>query len=97
VPSFDERREPAAKKCGKLTTIMSTAAKEIIEAALKLDPRQRQQIAEEIWASLEADAPELSAAWEAELEKRAAEIDSGSVTLEPWSKVREDLFRLARE
>jgi putative addiction module component (TIGR02574 family) len=73
------------------------SAKEIIEAALKLDAGQRQQVAEEIWASLEAEGPALSAAWEAELERRAAEIESGSVTLEPWSKVRGDLFRLARE
>jgi putative addiction module component (TIGR02574 family) len=76
---------------------MSAAAKQIIDSALKLDPKQRQQIAEEIWASLEADGPELSPAWEAELEKRAAEIESGSVKLEPWSEVRENLFKLARE
>jgi len=78
-------------------TSRTLSTREIIEAALKLDAGERQQVAEEIWASLEAEAPALSAAWEAELEKRAAEIESGTVTLEPWSKVREDLFRLARE
>jgi putative addiction module component (TIGR02574 family) len=85
------------RRTARYTCSMSPATKEIVEAALKLDPKQRQEIAEELWASLEAHGPELGAAWEAELEKRAAEIESGTVKLEPWSEVRENLFRLARE
>jgi hypothetical protein len=33
----------------------------------------------------------VEAAWEQELERRAGEIDSGAVKLEPWPKLRQEL------
>jgi mRNA interferase RelE/StbE len=35
-------------------------------------------------------------AWEQELARRAKEIDSGAVKLEPWSKVRQELDDIVR-
>ena len=37
--------------------------------------------------------PTLSEPWLAEIERRSVEIDARVVTPEPWSKVRQRLFR----
>jgi putative addiction module component (TIGR02574 family) len=67
---------------------MATAAKEIVEAALKLDPKVRAEIAEEILDSLENSSyGELSPAWEKELDLRAREIEEGRVELIPAEEV----------
>jgi hypothetical protein len=72
--------------------------REILDAALKLEPAERARIAHEMIVSLD-DGPAdegVGEAWEQELAKRSAEIDSGSVELEPWSKVRQDLLDIVR-
>jgi putative addiction module component (TIGR02574 family) len=73
-------------------------AKEILDAALKLEPAERARIAHEIIVSLDDEPADegVEEAWEQELAKRAAEIDSGAVKLEPWSKVRQDLLDIVR-
>ena len=67
-------------------------AKDILDAALKLEPAERARIAHEIIVSLDDEPADegVEEAWEQELAKRAAEIDSGAVKVEPWSKVRQD-------
>jgi putative addiction module component (TIGR02574 family) len=77
---------------------MSSAAKAILEATLKLDPQERARIAHELIVSLDEGPTEdgVEAAWEQELERRAGEIDSGAVKLEPWSKVRQELDGIVR-
>lgn len=76
---------------------MSAAAKEIVEAALRLDPQVRAEVAEEILESL-ADSTygELSPAWEAELDRRAEDIDKGRVKLIPAEEVFAELEGLLR-
>jgi putative addiction module component (TIGR02574 family) len=61
--------------------IMTAAAKQIIEAALKLDPTEREQIANELLESIDdsSDA-ELSPAWEAEIQRRLRRIEAGEAT-----------------
>ncbi len=74
------------------------SAKEILEATLKLDAKERARIAHQIILSLdegEADS-DAEQAWEDELTRRADEIDSGAVKLEPWSKVRQELDDIVR-
>jgi putative addiction module component (TIGR02574 family) len=73
-------------------------AKEILDAALKLEPAERARIAHEIIVSLDDEPADegVDQAWEEELTKRAAEIDSGAVEPEPWSKVRQDLVNIVR-
>jgi putative addiction module component (TIGR02574 family) len=73
-------------------------AKDILDAALKLEPADRARIAHEIIVSLDDEPADegVDEAWEQELAKRAAEIDSGAVKLEPWSKVRQDLLDIVR-
>jgi putative addiction module component (TIGR02574 family) len=65
-----------------------SAAKEIVEAALKLDPRVRAEVAEEIIESLaDSSYGELSPASEQELDGRAKEIEEGRVELLPAEQV----------
>ena len=73
-------------------------AKDILDAALKLDPAERARIAHETIVSLDEEPADegVDEAWEQELATRAAEIDSGAVKVEPWSKVRQDLLDIAR-
>jgi putative addiction module component (TIGR02574 family) len=60
---------------------MASAAKEIIEAALKLEPVERERIAHELLESIdESSDAELSPAWEAEIERRIRKIESGEAT-----------------
>jgi len=77
---------------------VSSAAKAILEATLKLDPQERARIAHELIVSLDEGPTEdgVEAAWEQELERRAVEIDSGAVKLEPWSKLRQELDGIVR-
>ncbi len=56
---------------------MSSAAKEILEAALKLDPEQREELIEELSASL--DVSNLGEYWETEIRRRIDDVDSGRV------------------
>jgi putative addiction module component (TIGR02574 family) len=67
---------------------MLAAAKEIVEAALKLDPQVRAEVAQEIIESLEnSNYGELSPAWEEELDRRVRDIDEGRVQLVPGEQV----------
>lgn len=67
---------------------MSTAAKEIVEAALKLDPQVRAEIAQDILESLaDSSYGELSPAWEQELDRRVKEIEEGRVEMIPAEQV----------
>ncbi len=61
------------------------ATKEILEAALKLDPEQREELIEELSASL--DASNLGEYWEAEIKRRIDDVDSGRVKTVPADEV----------
>ena len=56
---------------------------EILEAeALKLAPRERAALAQRLLASLDEDA-EIEEAWVAEVERRIADVESGTVQVIP--------------
>jgi putative addiction module component (TIGR02574 family) len=56
---------------------------DILEAqALKLPPSERAHLAERLIASLDEDG-EIEEAWAAEVERRVAEIESGTVQMIP--------------
>jgi len=78
--------------------VMSSDVKAILEATLKLNPQERARIAHELIVSLDEGSTEagVEAAWEQELERRAGEIDSGAVKLEPWAKLRQELDDIVR-
>ena len=64
-------------------------AEEVLSAALELEPGDRAKVASELLASLDdAEEPDASRLWVAEIERRVREIDSGAVKLIPWPEVR---------
>ena len=58
--------------------------KEIVEAALQLPPEQREEVINDLWASLEAD---LGDEWEDEIQRRVKDVDDGRVKTIPAEEV----------
>jgi putative addiction module component (TIGR02574 family) len=65
---------------------------EILKDALALPPDARAALAGSLLDSLDTEVDEdAEAAWAAEVNWRAAELDSGAVTTIPWAEVRRRL------
>ncbi len=65
---------------------MST--KELKAAAMKLPPKKRVQLAEQLLASIDAEIQrKIDAEWAAEVEDRIDALDAGEMRSEPSSKV----------
>ena len=58
--------------------------KEIVEAALQLPPEQREEVINDLWASLDGD---LGDEWEDEIQRRAKDVDDGWVNTIPAEEV----------
>lgn len=58
---------------------------EILEAALKLDPQQRERLIDELAASL--DETDLGECWESEIKRRIADVERGTVKTVPSQEV----------
>jgi putative addiction module component (TIGR02574 family) len=68
---------------------MTKPAETVLAEALSLDLKARAEIAAELLASLDGPAdPDADAAWQAEIERRVAAIEAGTVALEPWEDVK---------
>ena len=68
---------------------MKNDSVELLREALKLPPEARAALAGSLIDSLDQEVDEgAEAAWEAEIERRLAELDSGSVKPVPWSEAR---------
>ena len=69
---------------------MSAAAKEILEAALKLPPEERERLVEELVASLPSDfaSKDIEQSWLTEISRRSDEIDAGTAEILEWSDVQ---------
>jgi hypothetical protein len=73
---------------------MSLTAEEILKHALELNEQERASVAGVLIESLHCDAePGAAEAWDRVIEKRALELESGSVQTRSWSDVRQRLFR----
>lgn len=77
--------------------LMKYDAAALLKEALTLSAKDRVALAEALLASLE-EPPEndSEAAWNVEIERRIAELDSGVVCPIPWNEVRRCLFERAR-
>jgi len=64
---------------------MSAAVKELLDAALKLEPEQREELIDGLSASL--DASDLGEYWEAEIKRRMDDVDAGRVATVPAEEV----------
>jgi len=59
---------------------MSPKSAELLKQALELSVKERADLAAQIMESLDSsDDPEVQAAWQAEIERRMADVDSGAV------------------
>ena len=73
---------------------MPKTAHDVLADALRLEPDSRAEVAAELLASLDGPAePDAEAAWDAEIERRIAAIEAGTVRLEPWSEVKRRIER----
>jgi putative addiction module component (TIGR02574 family) len=62
---------------------------ELLKAALELTSEEREQLADELWASLDGGTPaEVEQAWADEIERRVDEADAGQVKPIPGNDVR---------
>jgi len=67
---------------------------DVLADALRLEPDSRAEVAAELLASLDGPADsDAEAAWDAEIERRIAAIEAGTVRLEPWSEVKRRIER----
>jgi putative addiction module component (TIGR02574 family) len=72
---------------------MKPFAEEVVRQALSLDETDRAEVAARLLDSLEETDSETEDAWVAELERRAAELESGAVRGVSWEDLRERLMR----
>ena len=62
--------------------------------AMRLAPDERATLMRLLIEAVDAEAEEgVEDAWRAEIERRMAELDSGSVETSPWEEVRARLHR----
>jgi len=73
---------------------MARSARELFDEAMRLDPRERGMLLRLLIDALDDETEEgVEDAWRAEVERRMAELDSGSVETIPWEEVRARLYR----
>jgi putative addiction module component (TIGR02574 family) len=62
----------------------------LLAEALRLDRRARADLASELIARLDGPEDEgVTQAWEEEIQRRLADLESGRTTLIPWEEVRQ--------
>jgi putative addiction module component (TIGR02574 family) len=74
---------------------MSNAESALLANALRLSESARAELAAELLASLDGPADtDAQGAWEAEIGRRIAAIESGTMPLESWDDVK---LRIAKD
>ncbi len=72
---------------------MSRTFTDVWKEAADLSEQDRAALAGLLIESLEGEPdPDVEAAWAAEIEKRVAELDAGTVETVPWEQVRQRLI-----
>ena len=73
---------------------MAKSARELFEEAMKLDPEERATLMRLLIESVDAEAKDgVEDGWRVEIERRMAELDSGTVQTIPWEELRARLYR----
>ncbi len=75
---------------------MSDLVDELSRKARALPPGDRVRLAEELLATVQEADPEIEAAWDAEIKRRIAEIESGTAKLIPAEEVFAEVRRLIK-
>ena len=72
---------------------MSRTFTDVWKQAAELTERDRATLAGLLIESLESEPdPDVEAAWAAEIERRVAGLDAGTVVIVPWEQVRRRLL-----
>ena len=73
---------------------MTTTLEELYFKAIDLSEEERTDLVRMLLASLGPDDGEgVAAAWQREIARRTAELDSGAVESIPWTEARSRIFR----
>ena len=70
---------------------MTAASKQIFEAALKLEPGERERLAEALWQSID-DQGDVEGAWAEEIKQRLAAADASEIGSTSWDEARDQLL-----
>jgi putative addiction module component (TIGR02574 family) len=72
---------------------MTRSARELLDEALRLDPKERAALTGLLIESLEPESDEgVEQAWVTEIERRMAELDAGAVQPITWDELRARLY-----
>ena len=75
---------------------MNTTAKQLYDNALQLPDAERSELAAWLIESLDPDVDhDVEEAWDVEIKRRIAELDSGAVTAIPWPEARRMILGLS--
>ena len=70
---------------------MATPFENVIEKALSLTAAERLRLAAELLHSVRTgESEEVEQAWEREIQRRIAEIDSGNAKGRSWDEIKQD-------
>jgi len=75
---------------------MSSLVEELSQKARALPPEERVRLAEELLATVQEVDLEIESAWDEEIRRRIAEIDSGAAKLIPADEVFAEVRRLLK-
>ena len=75
---------------------MSSLIDELSRKARALPPEERIRLAEELLSSVQDSDEEIEAAWAQEIERRLAEVESGTAKLIPAEEVFAEIRRLLK-
>ncbi len=78
----------------RYTYVMTRRALELLQKALSLSDEERAALASSLLESLDAAVDEdVENAWQQEISRRIADLDSGKVKTVPWDEVRARISR----
>lgn len=76
--------------------VMTAAAKQIFEAALKLERGERERLAKALWQSID-ERGDVDLAWVEEVKQRIAAADAGAIDSTRWNDARDELLDVLKQ
>lgn len=71
---------------------MTRESHDVVDAALRLPPKQRAEVIARLLASLDGEVDnDVEAAWAVEIEHRARRVLNGEGEFEDWETIRDEL------
>lgn len=70
---------------------MNTPLQAVEAQAMQLTAQERADLADKLWLSVNSTA-EVEQAWQAEILRRMAQVESGDVVCRPWADVMAEMM-----